>query len=489
MSKKKKYEQEINQIRTENKNIMNINNQMKEQYNKTLLNNINRINNENKKLSEEYNLKTKQYLEYNSKKEELDNFEFILFEPDDDNSSKFLIELKSKYTMTCKELICPHCMKGVFYSSKGLEKGSELDSKCRSDIIYKLTILDKHYEMRKKREYFNVLSLVELPIEPQYIDISSFKINEPQYIQLNNEDNIKIPEYESLKNVGQIKKIVCPKMNIFDIPELEYSKILSLLNSIPLIESYKEYLNDPLYENKLINNEFNEINKQISEYNKNKSDLNSYLTLLNNIPPYVDNINDKLKNINENIDKLNRMIEIGKIYLNLNEHQLKIDELKTNQHNYIHFIDKLGQLLQLIIGVSNDSIDDIIGSINLSLEYICNELFTDNPMLVRLSTTKELKNGNEKNIINLEIIYNGLVYDNPEELSGGENKRISLALLLACMKINTSPICILDESLPFLENCLINKCLELIKELTVGKFIIHICHSACDGFHDNVELF
>ena len=138
------------------------------------------------------------------------------------------------------------------------------------------------------------------------------------------------------------------------------------------------------------------------------------------------------------------------------------------------------------LGVS--SLQEKIEEVNSPLKIILDDLF-DDPIDVRLSSYKQLKNGDTKLQINFQIDYKGMSVGNMGGFSDGEEGRLSIALLMAFSRMNNNPLMIIDEVLSSVDDDSRLKCLEIIDKWTPGKFVIHICHSIADGHHYNVENF
>ncbi len=113
------------------------------------------------------------------------------------------------------------------------------------------------------------------------------------------------------------------------------------------------------------------------------------------------------------------------------------------------------------------------------------ELFEDE-IYIKLDTHKTLKKGDKKLQVNLQIEYRGHVYDNANQLSGGENTRISFAITLALAKIIGTPFLLLDECMANLNEELREKSFKILKKYFHNVTILHICHEIVKGTHDSV---
>jgi DNA repair exonuclease SbcCD ATPase subunit len=165
---------------------------------------------------------------------------------------------------------------------------------------------------------------------------------------------------------------------------------------------------------------------------------------------------------------------------NLESLHAKVTELTSKQ-------TVLNSLKNLVVEVTNSTLQNLVDSINNTTNTILEELF-DNSIVVELKLYREIKNKQKiKPQVNISIYYNGNVYDNVSSLSGGESDRISLAMTLALAIIHTSPVVFLDECMAALDTDLREQCLETIKKFLVeqgNKTVINIEHGGICGLYD-----
>lgn len=449
-----------NEIIEHNKLIENANSSIKREYNLQMNNYSNSVN--------VYKSYENQKKLIDDKKDTPSNLE--KFEEDDDLTSNYLINKLGEYKLLDSELTCPNCNYGLVFKNGCLHKGELYSDNVR--VVNQLKIINSTDEIKKRKNY-----------EVYMQELDNFnKITPPTILEKPQE-----PTYSSLKELLVLKRVPKPSLTIFEEPKIKYDKALKLKKSFNLIESY----------NKVNSSPYKDIAFSIDDYNQMVS-YNNYLT---GILAKIDHINDEISKINtdtsneEDLTKINEeiklcisLIDIGKKILDIIVHQVEIERLNKDEISIASRYRSCEKLSSFITQIANSSITDIISSINEALEDICSELFGF-PIAISLLTTKELKNGNEKNMVNMTISYNGNVYQNPDELSGGELRRVSLALMLAFCRINTSPICIIDEVLSSISNDFKEASLNIIKKWTVGKVVIHICHGITEGFHDNIVNF
>jgi len=136
-------------------------------------------------------------------------------------------------------------------------------------------------------------------------------------------------------------------------------------------------------------------------------------------------------------------------------------------------------------------LEDTVNSLNIEMERYLTVLFPVDPITVIFSMTKELKNKNEQRMTcSMEIFYKNNVYDDINQLSGGEADRISLAKTLAMNNISGADYIFLDESLNALDLSLKSSVIELLKEFCANnKVCIVISHDGIEGeYHNIIDL-
>lgn len=357
------------------------------------------------------------------------------------------------------------------------------------------------FNLLEEQEFINrgpplKLESIEEPILTSFKDkltckyVNYVNFNEIEYKQFLSNGQPSTPEpvdkpiLQKEKQLNSLTFLLKPTLEIFEIPKLDYNKVYFLISSLDLIPLYKEWSQSE-YKDEIIDNfTVSILNQNIITHKNNQNRIKFETERLSKLQPLDNEIQNKIYNVMRTIDQLKRKVEIGKLSLALISHREAIQYLSNQHFEMVSYIDKFTALSKFITSVANSSIDDIIASINNSLEIICNDLF-ESPISIILTTTKLLKNGNEQNNVDIEILYGGEQYD-VDELSGGELKRVYLALMLGFSRINLSPIVIIDEALPNMEADLKDISINKIKEWTLGKYVIHICHDLGEGQHDHI---
>lgn len=514
--KNKIFNEYINQknIEEENKNIKTKNKDNLDEYNQKII-----IFKKLIKEKEDYELKLN---ELNNEEKKLTEYIFNIIDDEDDESCDYLIKTIEKCKLSEKELICPCCNHGIIFHNGKLIKGVSQEFRNNNKNLKELAIIElekrkqrdeylkkedsfqfKEYETPKEPELPIILELKEIqkyskkPLDVFDLPVFSYEQTQLLYKSYNfikeyhefqkqtiTEEPI-IPEYTHIEKVKNQHIIEKPSLHTFDIPIYSYSKILELYNSIDLIDVYNNWINNEFSNKEIDITEETNIITSIKNYHSIIDKINDRKNMIKELGE-IDNCSDEdIEVLSKKISDLQAKIEIGKVAILYQEHRKNLDDLIEEQLQLVEDGKDTEDMIKFIDMIANSSIEDMIASINNSLEVITSDLF-DNPINVVLSTTRELKNGNEKNDINIDIVYKGEKYL-LNELSGGERKRISFALLVSLMLINDSPICIMDEVLPSMEEDLKEKSLEILSMYTKGRFIFHICHGITKGLHDHVK--
>ena len=201
----------------------------------------------------------------------------------------------------------------------------------------------------------------------------------------------------------------------------------------------------------------------------------------------------QLEEIDKQIKEETKLLEIGNKLFKLKELEINIDESKEKLKLLTERQTNLDKIKQIVAETGSHAMEETVETINNILYDISLTIFT-NETIISLNMFKELKTKDyvkpEPNV----IITRGYgdeeeTYDFDNDLCGGEQSRVSLALTLALATISTTPFLLLDESFSSLDNETTDKCLEIMKKYCENKTIINVCHNINEGIHDNkVEI-
>jgi len=448
----------------------------------------------------------------------------------DDFSSSYSFKVISHLEILIKELLCPHCENGIIYSDGILCKGSLTISEkeyysqqlefCKAEYIKR-----KQYEtIEKDFSQIRLPEKIEEPVEEKYLDIYPISVITP-VIKPNIEFN-DIPEYnydivskflkcrdlyqnfismtlpEKVEEPLLIKKYIpeCElniirkeknKYNVFDVPTYSYNKVQKIDTCFRNLDAYYKVsqYDGPIFSNENeIFNEYHSLKRKMNDYKKYLDSKEILFSQLKHYPEIDETLPSKIQEIENSINSLNFRIECGKIVREYMKTYEAIQNYEREIYRETNICNTYIKMSKLISELGSRYIQETIDDVNSSIKMILEELFAK-PIDVKISSHRTLKSGDEKLEINLEISYNGLTYDSPSFLSGGEQDRISLALLLAFSRVRNAPIILLDEVIASLDSVLREKAVEIISKWGEGKVILHCCHEIVQGIHDYLINF
>lgn len=162
----------------------------------------------------------------------------------------------------------------------------------------------------------------------------------------------------------------------------------------------------------------------------------------------------------------------------------KSEQAKTAQAEY----DAATRLLTKATEAERQSLTAAMAEINTYLNQILKRLFTNIPISVEISTTKELKSKKKpiSQRFDIKIFYNNCEYGSSNQLSGGEKDRLSLAITLAMSLKFGGTLLFLDETLASLDTELKSEAVALLKEYCVGRTIVCVAHEETEGIYNHV---
>lgn len=232
-----------------------------------------------------------------------------------------------------------------------------------------------------------------------------------------------------------------------------------------------------------------QLNETLSRRESLKNQIKSYQQDLSK----YDNVSYTSKELQSMIDQQRQTEE--KLNQCIKDDQLAQEYLllkKQEQETLIKFqrLDKeLSSALRLR-DIAKQEICEIIEEkityVNSLISDIAQRIFHD-PITVELSLLKTTKTTKTtKPYVHLKIVYRNDEYDSLHQLSGGEGKRISLAISLALSLVNSFPMILLDECLNGLDDELKELSLNILKEMSENKTIVCIMHDGVTGYYDKI---
>lgn len=218
-----------------------------------------------------------------------------------------------------------------------------------------------------------------------------------------------------------------------------------------------------------------------------ENQIKTHLRDLDNLPLIEE------KDIREELDRLQN--EDKEIQTKFNEDQIARNylDLKKKYQQEADKVNELNTELAAAIRLKDlanrevcEILEEKIGTINLTIAEVCNKIFRE-PITIELSMLKTTKSTKvTKPCVHLKIWYKEGEYDSLAQLSGGEGKRISIAVSLALTQLNNFPILLLDECLNGLDDELKEATLGIMSEMSTGKTVVCIMHDGVNGLYDSL---
>jgi DNA repair exonuclease SbcCD ATPase subunit len=132
------------------------------------------------------------------------------------------------------------------------------------------------------------------------------------------------------------------------------------------------------------------------------------------------------------------------------------------------------------------SLEKTIASLNTHADLYLKQMF-ENELSAQLSIKRLTKKGDlsARPSIEVQVQYRGALYDDIDDLSGGERQQCDLAFLLAVNDMLGSDILLLDECLNNLDAEINMATLSYLRDLSINKRVLIVAHEAISGVFDN----
>jgi DNA repair exonuclease SbcCD ATPase subunit len=411
-------------------------------------------------------------------------------------------KLKLSAEILINKTLCPHCNNSIIFKNNTIIKGDHVvleDINKASEDIVQLEkfrqYLNKYLELKKSIDIFSSNCIhdqeeLTLPVQPIYEEVNI--ISKPEFKEPTKPNYPKEPTKPL--NVSVYKKYLL----IEDVPYtiIQINKELQSLDNkskyIALKTAISQYDNFNLDVVTLKNENAkltailkNEINRQI-EFKHITSELNKIVIDTTFDVSKISILENKILNIKNTINELIKDKANGEIVLKIFETKRQLLKIKRSIVTLTKKQNSLTVLKSIVDEVSSQSIESVIYSINTITNSILENLFDEN-IKILISSHRALKTKDKVKLqINIQVDYKGIMYDNINSLSGGEQDRLSFALTLSLSKILKSKILLLDECLSSLNSSLREKCIYILKNDFQNTTTVHICHEVVKGLHDSV---
>ena len=152
----------------------------------------------------------------------------------------------------------------------------------------------------------------------------------------------------------------------------------------------------------------------------------------------------------------------------------------------------VSELLEIAKQVEIQALETSVAHLNSAMSRFLNIMFPEEPIQVEFKTTRESKTKADAKSMtcSMSIYYKNTVYGSPNQLSGGEADRVSLAMTLALNSLLGSHLILLDETLNTLDRNAKIQVVELLKTIVgENKICLVISHEGVEGvFHSVIRV-
>ena len=219
------------------------------------------------------------------------------------------------------------------------------------------------------------------------------------------------------------------------------------------------------------------VTKDLEEANRQKSDLYKQLEY---------GLEEEITAKELRLSSIQKTIETAAM---ANEARRKQEELIRKREELVEISQKvyyLERLKGIAVEVECKVLQQTVDSINATINVFAEAIFEE-PIRVELKLYRKIKTTKKiKPMVNIEIRHKGGIYENPSEVSGGEEDRLSLLLTLALNRLSGSPLLLIDETFSSLDDELKTHCLRSIKSVASNKLVVCVDHASIEGYYDQV---
>jgi len=437
-------------------------------------------------------------------------------------------KLYEKLIMQQQVLECPKCQTNLRLNDDVLEVydldiGTNIDELEDIDTLgndiskleKKIATLETSVRSKdKKLERYKEISTDIKAIKDHYEELPSLKEmrSDLEYI-LSYKSSQTGLDRQVKKLQGQLKdKIFSSTILSFERDLCKQKKKIDSMKkkaSVEEIEEHEETLRENIVTQKNAKNKLETLDNDIVKLSKRQSNYKKQIN------EYKEDILARFKNIRE-IDTVveeisTKSIELADLEKKKEKHQENVDGIeKYNEYkkaldtykSWTKNVESLTKeetenrrlyaastmLKESILEAESIAMLNVISSINTHTQPYLDCFFPLEPISIKLVPFKETKKGitvKKKPQINLQIEYKGMEAD-INMLSGGELSRVILAFALALGEMFNTPIMLLDECTPSLDQELTGVVMDGIRENFNGNLVLLIAHQVVKGQFDKV---
>lgn len=370
-------------------------------------------------------------------------------------------------------LQCPQCRQGLFY-----HQGKLIISDSKPETREELTRVEKELT-RAKKEFHNHQKKEKL-------------LQEKVQLEQDFSDRDKVSEIARYRPIALDRVyrelVSLEKIQVIPPPPVSLKTLQEHHRQLELKKKLKEFPSElsPPPETSELKKKIAQFRDQLKKAEKKKQLEEELSRLKNSLSEIQTNpkIEDKWSQGEQRLSHLHREVEEESSQLVRLREDLKLTIEKERVTRYQEKLSHTISLLDRLVKLRFEMIENLIEDINQNADPVLKKIF-DKSVIIQLQLSKKLKTKDlTRNMVNLEIFFDGKKHE--KKLCGGENDRISLALLLALNQVSRSPFLLIDELLGTVSSRIAGKCIQQIQKYSRGKYVISIEHNAVQGRYDRV---
>lgn len=460
------------------------------------------INNEKNRLNAiiEYYEQQEQYTVYTGFKKKYESLE-IVTESQIDKEQHLYQAMKNSMDV----LTCPNCDITLRYTGGGAlveEKNAVVTTKeeisAKEELIKRLKRILKDRE--KLKEFLEECEVTEPPHIPEYLmpfsdasnrlsKLKNLKVYSKPVLALNIAR--KLVQYYGLKSE-------LAKVDLESFKEITTTDVDDLKRELKEKETYTETLNTKLEK---ITKKYKDAKKNQADALKKQDAIKSSLRELEEITANQENqwatstnlINESIEEDHNKLVKRKARLEkllAERVY---SDKMLKRKKDLKKMHKMVKRVQQISidwsELYENAVAEHYEHLQNVVDNINLCLVEVINILFSDYPVRVELELYTINKKQHYKHKISMNVTRKGKTVPEMKKLSGGERKRVMLAISVALNIIYRAPIIMYDEICDSLDQEMRERCLSVMRTYIDNRTIICAEHFAEAGNYDHSIQF
>ena len=403
-------------------------------------------------------------------------------------------------------LSCPQCGHHVRYIKGGLES-------CDHRPSTEQDLSEAHQELEKLHQSLHIQQEREKLME-QYMNLSQLYEEEISTIE---ETDLRVLGDSSTNLLSSLeledckrKHLILHSVEVLEEPEIQISVVQAGVKKGKLEVERQRCMSEVEIQEKeyevlqnLTPSGYNEedLRQQRSIFQQKVQKYSTHLSLQEAVKRDLEKANHQKSELYVQLEygleeeMTKRELRLSSVQKNIesaltaNEAMRKQEDLSCKREELIELSQKvyhLERLKGIAVDVECKVLQQTVDSINATINVLAEAIFEE-PIRVELKLYRKVKTTKKiKPMVNIEIRHKGCIFENPSEVSGGEEDRLSLLLTLALNRLSGSPLLLIDETFSSLDDELKTHCLRAIRSITPHKMVVCVDHSSIEGYYDKV---